>query len=255
MNSNANALKMPETDLNAWFDQRFEEKMAQREAVHIPSMTIIATKGTLDMAYPPFILASTAAALGWDVSIFFTFYGLNLLKKELDLKVSPLGNPAMPMKLPEGPAWVKGKEVPVPTSVMALMPGFESMATRMMNKTLVSKGVASIKELRDICVEAEVKLVACQMTVDLFDYGKSEFIDEIDDWVGAASFLPRALKADVNPLRLNTELNRVISRGPGTDRLIPLRRARGVSHSTRLISQEMVLVLGLAFFFAPDHRS
>ena len=88
------------SQLNNWFDERFDEKMAEREANHIPSMTIIATKGTLDMAYPPFILASTAAALGWDVEIFFTFYGLGLLKKELNLEISPLGNPAMPMKMP-----------------------------------------------------------------------------------------------------------------------------------------------------------
>jgi len=61
-------------------------------------MAIIATKGTLDMAYPPFILASTAAALGYDVQIFFTFYGLQLLRKDLsDVKISPLANPAMPM--------------------------------------------------------------------------------------------------------------------------------------------------------------
>ena len=78
-------------DLNTWFDQRFEEKMAEREAAHTPAMTIIATKGTLDMAYPPFILASTAAALGWEVSVFFTFYGLALLKRSLDLKVTPWG--------------------------------------------------------------------------------------------------------------------------------------------------------------------
>ncbi|MEW8312957.1 MAG: DsrE/DsrF/DrsH-like family protein, partial [Candidatus Thiodiazotropha taylori] len=97
--------------------------MAERQANHVPSMTIIATKGTLDMAYPPFILASTAAALGWDVSIFFTFYGLNLLKQNLDLKVTPLGNPAMPMKLPEGPTWIKGKEIPMPNSIMTLLPG------------------------------------------------------------------------------------------------------------------------------------
>ncbi|MEW8507159.1 MAG: DsrE/DsrF/DrsH-like family protein [Candidatus Thiodiazotropha sp.] len=172
--------------------------MAEREAAHIPSMTIIATKGTLDMAYPPFILASTAAALGWDVSIFFTFYGLTLLKRELDLKVTPLGNPAMPMKLPEGPAWVQGKELPIPTSVMSLMPGFQGMATNLMRKTMDKKGVARIEELRELCVEADVKLVACQMTVDLFDYGKDDFIPEIEEWVGAASFLPRALKADVN---------------------------------------------------------
>jgi peroxiredoxin family protein len=185
-------------DLDLWFDQRFEKKMAERDAAHIPSMTIIATKGTLDMAYPPFILASTAAALGWDVSIFFTFYGLSLLKRELELKVSPLGNPAMPMKLPEGPAWVQGKELPIPTSVMSLLPGFEHIATNMMRKTMDKKGIARIDELRNLCIEAEVKLVACQMTVDLFDYGKEEFIPEIEEWVGAASFLPRALKADVN---------------------------------------------------------
>jgi len=198
MSSTAAITDLSQQDINTWFDQRFEEKMAEREAMHNPAMTIIATKGTLDMAYPPFILASTAAALGWDVSVFFTFYGLDLLKKDLDLKVTPLGNPAMPMKLPEGPTWLQGKALPVPTSVMSLLPGFENMATAMMRKTMDKKGIAPIQELRELCIEAEVKLVACQMTVDLFDYGKDEFIPEIEEWVGAASFLPRALAADVN---------------------------------------------------------
>lgn len=198
MSSTATQLDAAPADLDQWFDQRFERKMAEREASRTPAMTIIATKGTLDQAYPPFILASTAAALGWDVSIFFTFYGLNLLKQDLDLKVTPLGNPAMPMKLPEGPAWVKGKELPIPTSVMSLMPGFETMATNLMRTTMDKKGVARIDELRSLCIEADVKLIACQMTVDLFEYGQDEFIPEITEWVGAASFLPRALKADVN---------------------------------------------------------
>lgn len=198
MNTTAPVLEMPGKDLDTWFDQRFEEKMAAREASHTPAMTIIATKGTLDMAYPPFILASTAAALGWEVSVFFTFYGLSLLKKKLDLKVTPLGNPAMPMKMPDGPTWIKGKELPMPTSIMALMPGFQGMASSMMRKTMDNKGIARIDELRDLCIEAEVKLVACQMTVDLFDYAKDDFIPEITEWVGAASFLPRALSADVN---------------------------------------------------------
>ena len=92
-----------EDQLNQWFDQRFDERTRQLEENKTPSMTIIATKGTMDWAYPPFILASTAAALGWEVDMFFTFYGLGLLKKELDLEVSPLGNPAMPMKMPFGP--------------------------------------------------------------------------------------------------------------------------------------------------------
>ncbi len=198
MNNAATAIAAAPEDLEHWFDQRFEQKMAEREAAKTPAMTIIATKGTLDMAYPPFILASTAAALGWEVSVFFTFYGLGLLKRDLDLKITPLGNPAMPMKLPDGPSWVRGKELPVPTALMSLMPGFESMATSMMRKTMNNKGVASIEELRALCLEADVKLVACQMTVDLFDYRKDEFIPEVTEWVGAASFLPRALKADVN---------------------------------------------------------
>ena len=198
MSSATATADIPVQDLDAWFDRRFDEKMSEREAAHTPSMTIIATKGTLDMAYPPFILASTAAALGWDVSVFFTFYGLDLLKKDLDLKVTPLGNPAMPMKLPIGPAWLQGKELPVPTSVMSLVPGFQDMATAMMRKTMDAKGIAPIQELRALCIEAEVKLVACQMTVDLFDYGKDDFIPEIEEWVGAASFLPRAQQADVN---------------------------------------------------------
>jgi len=198
MNAIVSPTELQAQDLNDWFDQRFEEKMAQKEAEHTPSMTIIATQGTLDKAYPPFILASTAAALGWDVSIFFTFYGLSLLKNDLDLKVTPLGNPAMPMKMPEGPTWIKNKELSIPTSIMSLMPGFEGMATSMMRKTLDNKGVARIEELRELCIEAEVKLVACQMTVDLFDYGKDDLIPEIHEWVGAASFLPLAAKADVN---------------------------------------------------------
>lgn len=178
-------------DLERWFDRRFEEKMAQREASHVPSMTIIATKGTLDMAYPPFILASTAAALGWEVSMFFTFYGLSLLRRELDLKVTPLGNPAMPMTL-------KGRQLDIPTSVMANLPGFQRMASSMMKRQIQEKGVATIEELRELCVEAEVKMIACQMTVELFDWQRSDFMDGIADWVGAASFLPIAQRSDVN---------------------------------------------------------
>lgn len=185
-------------ELDAWFDKRFDEKILERETKHTPSMTIIATKGTLDMAYPPFILASTASALGWDVSIFFTFYGLTLLKSDLDLKITPLGNPAMPMKLPLGPDWLRNQNIPVPTSLMAAIPGFQNMATTMMKKTMRNKGVAGIDELREVCVEAEVKLVACQMTVDLFGWQKDDFIPEISEWVGAASFLPLAQTADVN---------------------------------------------------------
>jgi len=147
-------------------------------------MGIIATKGTLDMAYPPLILASTAAALGWDVQVFCTFYGLTLLRKDLSgIKISPLANPAMPMP------------VPMPVFVQ-MLPGMEAMATMMMKQKMKSKGVATLEELRDMCIEADVKFVACQMTVDLFEFDKSEFIGGID-FVGAASFMEFAGEADV----------------------------------------------------------
>lgn len=148
-------------------------------------MALIASKGTLDMAYPPFILASTAAALDYQVQIFFTFYGLQLLRKDLSgVKISPLANPAMPMPI----------SMPV---LLQAMPGMETMATAMMKNKLKKKGVASLEELRALCLEAEVKLIACQMTVDLFDFERSDFIDNIE-YGGAASFLEFAGNADIS---------------------------------------------------------
>ena len=147
-------------------------------------MAIIATKGALDMAYPPLILASTAAALGWEVQVFFTFYGLQLLRKDLSgIKISPLANPAMPMPVP----------MPV---VVQMLPGMESMATMMMKGKMKKKGVASLEELRSICIESDVKFIACQMTVDLFEFQKSDFIDGIE-FGGAAMFLKFAGETDV----------------------------------------------------------
>ena len=190
-------LTMRKDELNAWFDERLDEKLKQKEENKTASMSIIATKGSMDWAYPPFILASTAAALGWDVSMFFTFYGLGLLKKDMNLKVSPLGNPAMPMKMPVGPDWLKNINMNIPNAVMGNIPGFESMATAMMKKTTEVKGIASPEELRSLCLEADVKMIACQMTVDMFGFDQDEFIDDVNDWVGAASFLPIAQKSDI----------------------------------------------------------
>ena len=147
-------------------------------------MAIIASKGTLDMAYPPLILATTAAALGYEVKIFFTFYGLQLLRKDLSgIAISPLANPAMPMPVP----------MPV---VVSILPGMQAMATSMMKAKMKKKGVASLEELRSLCLEAEVKFIACQMTVDLFEFDKSDFIDGIE-YGGAATFLKFAGETDV----------------------------------------------------------
>jgi len=185
-------------EFDKWFDERFEYNMKKMAENKTPSMSLIATKGTLDWAYPPFILASTAAALGWKVSIFFTFYGLLLLKKDLsDMKVTPVGNPAMPMKMPFGPDWFKNINWPVPNAVAGNIPGFENMASGLMKETFKSKGVASIEELREISIDEGVELHACQMTVDVFGFTQDDFIDDISSWCGATSFLPTAGKSDV----------------------------------------------------------
>jgi len=185
--------------LDELLPQKLEEKLAELREKKTPSMTIIATKGTLDWAYPPFILASTAAALGWNVSMFFTFYGLNLLKKDIsDLKVSPLGNPGMPMKMPFGPDWFRGINWNIPNVIEAGIPGFESLATVLMKQTIHNKGVASIPELRSASIEAGVNLIGCQMTVDLFGFKHDDFIPEVKEYVGAATFLPMARDADVS---------------------------------------------------------
>ena len=116
--------------------------------------------------------------------MFFTFYGLQLLRKDLSgIAISPLANPAMPMPVP----------MPV---VVSMLPGMEAMATSMMKAKMKKKGVASLEELRSVCQEADVKFIACQMTVDLFDFSKDDFIDGID-YGGAATFLKFAGETDV----------------------------------------------------------
>ena len=160
-------------------------------------LAMIASKGTLDWAYPPFILASAAASMDWEVAIFFTFYGLPLLKKKLDAAVSPVGNPAMPMKMPFGPKAFQKINWPIPNLLMSNLPGFESVATSLMKQTFKNKGVPSIEQLREACVDLEVRMIGCQMTMDVFGFTKEDFIDECEIG-GAATFLEYAADADVS---------------------------------------------------------
>ena len=146
---------------------------------------IISSKGTLDWAYPPLILATTAAASGMEASVFFTFYGLNVIHKDYErkLKVSPIGNPAMPMP------------VPMPNFAMEL-PGMGPMATHMMKSMFKAKNVATIRDLLESGQELGVRLIACQMTMDVFGYTQDDFIDGVE-FAGAAAFLAEARQAHV----------------------------------------------------------
>jgi len=153
------------------------------------SMSMIVTKGSLDWAYPPFILATTAAAMGLEVTMFFTFYGLTLLKKKLDLGVTTLGNPAMQMPM-------LGMHMGMP-NVMSAIPGVDAAATAMMKNLIKKKGVASIEELRELALESEVSMIACQMTMDLFEYTMEDMI-EGPVLGGAATYIETATKSDIN---------------------------------------------------------
>ena len=158
-------------------------------AINPNSMSIIVTKGSLDWAYPPFILSTTAAAMGLEVTMFFTFYGLPLLLKKLELQVTPLGNAAMKMPM-------AGMHMVMP-NLMAAIPGVDAMASKMMKNMIKKKGIASIAELRDLAVEAEIRMIGCQMTMDLFEYSKDDMIEGIEIG-GAATYIEVASKSHIN---------------------------------------------------------
>ncbi len=165
-------------------------------------LAIIASKGTLDMAYPPLILGSTAASLGIETAIFFTFFGLNIIhkKKMNELKLAPLGNPAMPMSFPpsmQNPITNAISSIlPGPPQIMGIIPGMTDLMTFMMKKTIKEYGVADIPQLLEACKEAEVKLIPCQMTMELFGYKYEDLMDGLEPPAGAATFINYVLEAD-----------------------------------------------------------
>ena len=150
-------------------------------------VAIVSSKGTLDAAYPPLILATTAAALDMEVGVFFTFFGLHILKKKglENLKFVPVANPAMPMPMP---------------NLLGALPGMTGLATLMMKQTIKQKQIASIPELMEVAKESGVKLWPCQMTMDMMDIKWEDLIAGLEDPVGAATFLEFASHADITQI-------------------------------------------------------
>jgi peroxiredoxin family protein len=166
--------------------EELEESVAELEADdEQKKMSIIATKGTLDMAYPPLILASTAAAFGYDVTVFHTFWGLEILHEERskNLKLSSVGNPNMPVP-----------------NVVGAIPGMDRMTTRMMQKRIEDNDTASIEELLETSLDMGVEFQACQMTIELMDYDEDDFYDGVTTGVGAATALEDMADADIQLL-------------------------------------------------------
>lgn len=149
------------------------------------TVALIATKGTLDMAYPPLILASTAAAFGYEVTVFHTFWGLDILHEEHseDLRLSSVGNPNMPVP-----------------NVVGALPGMDRVTTRMMERRIDDNDTATIEELVETALEMGVEFQACQMTIDLLDYDEDDFFDGVTTGVGAATAVQDMAEADIQLL-------------------------------------------------------
>jgi len=164
-------------------EELVENKLKKLLSERQKRMAIVASKGTLDMAYPPLILATTAAAMEIECSIFFTFYGLDIINrnKNKNLRVPSLANPAMP--------------VPVP-NIIGVLPGMTAMATMMMKSWMSKVNVPSIEDLLSIAVESGVKLIGCQMTMDVMGVKKEDLIEGVEV-CGAAAFLEYASDADI----------------------------------------------------------
>ncbi len=163
----------------------------KREKGRQRRLALVASKGSLDMAYPPLMMASTAAAMGWEVGIFFTFYGLDIInkKKLARLKVAPIANPAMPAPLSTLP-------VQVPT-IIGVLPGMTELATAMMKGWMGRANMPTIPELLDTCIDLGVKLYACTTTMGVMDTSQEDLVEGIS-CLGAAGFLDFAADADIN---------------------------------------------------------
>jgi len=140
-------------------------------------LVIICSKGSLDMAYPPLMLATTGAAMGMEVHLYFTFWGVNMItKKTVDsLKISPVGNPALPLP-----------------NILGMLPGMTSMLTSMMQKKMDKIKMPSIPEMIKTAKESGVKFHACSPTLDMMGLKREDLIPEVDDIIGAATYLDLA---------------------------------------------------------------
>ena len=146
-------------------------------------LALVASKGTLDQAYPPLILASTAVSLGWEAGIYFTFYGLDILHQDRHkkLKVASLANPAGPIQLP---------------NLLGAVPGATAAATKVMRKWMKDARMPEVSEFIDMTRDLGVRFFACSTTMGVMGIEESDLIEGCDI-AGAAAFLDYAADADV----------------------------------------------------------
>jgi len=149
--------------------------------------TIIVFSGDLDRAMAAFIIATGAAAMGSKVTMFFTFWGLNILRKPSGEAVrKPLLDRLFGWMMPRGPAKLGLSKM-----------NMGGLGARMMRYVMKQKKVASLEELMDTAKELGVKLVACTMSMDVMGLRPEELIDGLE-FAGVATYLSEADRANVN---------------------------------------------------------
>jgi len=160
---------------------------AETESREIPPrkrrIALVASKGTLDQAYPPLILATTAASLGWEAGVYFTFYGLDIIHEDRleKLKVASLANPAGPIQLP---------------NLLGALPGATAAATKMMKKWMKDARMPTVPEFIEMSQGLGVRFFACSTTMGVMGVEEDDLIKGCEI-AGAAAFLDYAADADV----------------------------------------------------------
>jgi len=149
-------------------------------------IAFICSKGNLDMAYPALIMGWAALGNGIDVTIFFTFWGLDMISKlRVDhLEVAPVANTSMKMSM----MGVDTGNLGIP-NIMGILPGMTAFATKLMHSKMDKLEVPSVREYMQMLVDAGAKLYACKMSVDMFGLKKEDFIDGVLDIVTAGDFM------------------------------------------------------------------
>ncbi len=139
-------------------------------------MAFICSKGNLDMAYPALIMGWAALGQGVDVTIFFTFWGLDIInKKHMDrLKLPPVGIAGMRTGMMGFPV-----DVGMP-QILGVLPGMTTVATAIMRKKIADLDVPPVSEFLEMLLDAGAKLYACKMTVDMMGLSQEDFVDGVE---------------------------------------------------------------------------
>ena len=155
-----------------------DDEVARRRRI-----ALVASKGTLDQAYPPLIMATTAASLGWEAGVYFTFYGLDIIHENRlqRLKVASLANPAGPIQLP---------------NLLGALPGATAAATKIMKKWMSDARMPTVPEFIEMAQGLGVRFFACSTTMGVMGVEEDDLIKGCEI-AGAAAFLDYAAEADV----------------------------------------------------------